>query len=217
MPRGRRTHAAGHASTGIPPIPALENSSHFGTLSPKTALCNLKKLDFVQIASDRHTAISNRHLVRLEITATPAKSARSLFLIDTKRPHFTNARSKSPRCRARAVIVSPRISTVYSVRLENAATPTRSTKSVGLLGTPLRVRRASFCARGRGGGGWRAQSRTNEGCRVDAGRIALPLREATATASRGERLGARPSAEGVVREGEFWKGGVEPPHSIERR
>ena len=34
--------------------------------------------------SNRHTPISNRHLVRLEIIATPTKSTTSLFLIDTK-------------------------------------------------------------------------------------------------------------------------------------
>src|ERR1700743_837026 len=103
MRRGRRTHAAGPASTGTAPIPPLKNRSLFGTefrethpaarwlaltqegwlaegslsgppyLYPKTAPCSLTKLDFAQFAANRHTRISNRHLVRLETTATPSK------------------------------------------------------------------------------------------------------------------------------------------------
>src|ERR1700729_812968 len=118
MPRGRTTHAAGHASTGTAPIPTLKNPSPFGTLNLKTAPCNLKKLDFAHFASNRHTRISNRHLVQLEITATPAKSASSLFLIDPKHRHFSNALSKFPRRSPRRLIASPRISNVYSVQLE---------------------------------------------------------------------------------------------------
>jgi hypothetical protein len=38
--------------------------------------------------SEHSTAISNRHLVQLEITATPPKSTTSLFLIDPKHPLF---------------------------------------------------------------------------------------------------------------------------------
>src|ERR1700727_1777711 len=96
MPRGRPTHAAGPASTGTAPISALHTPSHFGTLNPKAAPCNLKKLDFPQIASNSHSRISNRHLVRLETTASPAKSTTSLYLIDPKRPQFPNPLSSSP-------------------------------------------------------------------------------------------------------------------------
>jgi hypothetical protein len=168
MRRGRTTHAAGLASTGTAPIPALKTSSHFGTLHPKTAACSLKKLNFAELA--RFTLrnargmmkslssgpsiaapISNRHLLRLEIAATPAKSATSLFLIDTNRPHFPRTHFRSPEtlvAQARPACVrfpsrshrTYSISTVYSVQLKIAATPTPSTKLFTLLGTHSRVR-----------------------------------------------------------------------------
>jgi len=168
MPSGRPTHAAGHASTGIAPIsastlfsltpvaPGLASSTRgtrqpFGPLHPKTAPCNMKKLDFVKIASNRHPRISNRHLERLEFTATPAKSTSSLFLSDTKRPHFTDTHLHSPEtlvaqaCPACVRFPSPSagthpISTMYSMQLEIAATPTPSTKLPTLLNTHSHVR-----------------------------------------------------------------------------
>jgi hypothetical protein len=42
-----------------------------------------------------HHAISNRHVVRLEIVATPTESTTSLFLIDPRQPHFPPAFSLS--------------------------------------------------------------------------------------------------------------------------
>jgi hypothetical protein len=43
----------------------------------------------------RAILISNRHLVRLEITASPAKSTSSLFLIDPKRPQLSTSSTRS--------------------------------------------------------------------------------------------------------------------------
>jgi hypothetical protein len=140
MPRGRTTHAAGPASTGTAPIPTLKIPSRFGILHLKAAPYNLKKLDFAPFAFNRHAQISNRHLVRLEITLTPAKSTTSLFLIDTKRPQFACTHFHSPEtlvAQARPACVrflSPSartvsISTVYSTQLEMAANPTPSTNS----------------------------------------------------------------------------------------
>src|SRR6201996_7227302 len=158
MPRGRPTHAAGLAPTGIAPIPAPKNSSHFGTLTPKISPCNLEKLDFTQFASNRHARISNRHLVRLEITATPTKSTSSLFLIDPKHQHFTGTRLHSPEtlvAQACPACVrfpppshrTPSISTVYSMQLEIGATPAPSTNLRSLLGTPTRTCRRLFLNR----------------------------------------------------------------------
>jgi hypothetical protein len=118
MRRGRTTHAAGPASTGTAPIPALKTSSHFGTLNRKTAPCDLKKLSFAALAKfalrnprgmtkglssspSIAAAISNRHLVQLKFTATPTNSTISLFLIDPNRPHFPRtARAHSAATRA---------------------------------------------------------------------------------------------------------------------
>jgi hypothetical protein len=50
-------------------------------------------------------SISNRHLVQLEITATPTKSTSSLFLIDPRRPQLrmrSTRFSSQPRLRANA-------------------------------------------------------------------------------------------------------------------
>ncbi len=54
--------------------------------------------------SNRRTPISNRHLVRLESTATPTKSTTSLFLIDTKQRNcFASiALPAHPPCRERS-------------------------------------------------------------------------------------------------------------------
>ena len=104
-----------------------------------------------------HVAISNRHLVQLESAATHAKSTTSLFLIVTKRARFASASHpatlRSPAFSSPSTpfsspsvhvfplqpllrIVRPAISTVYSMQLEFAATPTPSTNPQLLLCTP---------------------------------------------------------------------------------
>jgi hypothetical protein len=176
MQSGRRpSSAAGRPSPGTTPPPAPKTprpSSRFGTLNPINAPCNLKKLNFAPAkftlrnaggmtkglsydptiptpAPNRHTQISNRHLVRLEIAASPAKSTTSFFLIVTKRPYFPNALSVSPRSSLRSAFAFPHISNVYSMQLENAATPAPSTKLPSLLGTSSHIRASAFQRRRR--------------------------------------------------------------------
>jgi hypothetical protein len=55
--------------------------SHFGTLNLPAPALNLLPAPIAQ-------TISNRHMRRLGITATPMESTRSLFLIVTKRADF---------------------------------------------------------------------------------------------------------------------------------
>src|ERR1700753_1234495 len=150
MRRGPRSPAAGHASTGTAPILAptvAVDFSRFGTLNLVFAPLNLPSLHFAQTTPNRHGSISNRHLVRLKITATRPESTTSLFLIVPKRPHFTATHFHSPetlvaQARPACVRFHPQsrlthsISTVYSVRLENAASPAASTKTQLLLCTP---------------------------------------------------------------------------------
>ena len=98
MRRGRTTHAAGPASTGTAPIPALKISSHFGTLNLKTAPRNPKRLDFrpirCLIVSPR---ISNRHLVRLEIRHNPRTINHFTFSNRHKTPTISTHPSPFPR------------------------------------------------------------------------------------------------------------------------
>ena len=151
MRRGRSPHAAGHAPTGTASILAPKFPSHFGTLYPKIAPYNLKKLDFAvrKIACCAgcrfsFSRISNRHLVQLEIAATLAKSTRSLFLIVTRHPLYTSTQHKSsetlvaqacPAC-VRFVFKLKHHSTIsnrHLVQLEFVSSPVVSTSSLFLI------------------------------------------------------------------------------------
>ena len=146
--------AAGRPSPGTSPIPAPKtplHSSRFGTLNLINAPCNLKRLEFAtrKIACRAGcrfspSRISNRHLVRLEIAASRAKSTTSLFLIVTKRPQFSNALLEFPRPSLRLTFAFPHISTVYSVQLKSAVTPVASTKLPSLMCTSSHTRATAF-------------------------------------------------------------------------
>ena len=82
--------------------------------------------------------------MQLEIAATPDKSTTSLFLIVTKRPHFSHAIFTSPLRPALAAPASPRISNVYSVQLEIAATLSESITSLFLISTSSYTTRNLF-------------------------------------------------------------------------
>src|SRR5579871_6075801 len=82
MRRGTRSTAAGRFAPGTPPLLARTSPTYFPHSAPRISV-------FLR-------TISNRHLVRLEITATPAESTSSLFLIDPKQHVFPRADFNSP-------------------------------------------------------------------------------------------------------------------------
>src|SRR6201996_3212887 len=146
--------AAGRPAPGNSPVLAPINPlnfSRFGTLNLHLPPLNLATIDFAQTPSNRHTAISNRHLVQLEINTTSTESTRSLFLI-VPTLHIcprgiacragcppTTSRSAASALDTRAdhvVSISNRRtakSNRHFVRLEINATSTESTRSLFLI------------------------------------------------------------------------------------
>ena len=171
MPRGRTTHAAGPASTGTAPISASSTppslpvtlglagkwGSQPGCHPPAPHFASLTRESLPRLAlsapSHRHTSISNRHLMQLEIAATPAKSATSLFLIDTKQhlyPIALRVADRKRACRAACPLpISHAATSIHSARtthppsfsnrhlaqLKFTATPTKSTTLLFLIDT----------------------------------------------------------------------------------
>jgi len=78
MRRGASFHAAGRSLPGNSPQSAPTNPSALSRFSTP----NLSRWPLHLLAPGQQPKISNRHLVRLEITTTSAESTSSLFLID---------------------------------------------------------------------------------------------------------------------------------------
>jgi hypothetical protein len=103
--RGRLPSAAGRSLPGTSPTLALSSPqpspqiARFGSPSNrhsrKTA-CRAGGHRSGPAISNRHAALSNRHLVRLEITATRAESTTSLFLIDPNQRQFSRVDYSKP-------------------------------------------------------------------------------------------------------------------------
>ena len=74
MRRGTRPTAAGSPTPGTSPLLARATLTYLPQLGSRIVV-------FLR-------TISNRHLVQLEIAATPAESTSSLFLIDPKQAQF---------------------------------------------------------------------------------------------------------------------------------
>jgi Protein of unknown function (DUF2959) len=106
MRSGLLLHAAGRTITGTTPLLAPFKNSQNGTLNPKIALCNMKKLDFLKMAqralrpaSELTPRISNVYSMQLEMAATPTKQSPTKFLLCTS-PYILSKPLRSPRrCR----------------------------------------------------------------------------------------------------------------------
>ena len=89
MRRGTRSTAAGRPIPGTSPILAPSIPSHFGTefhgpreIHPDQCQRHHEESLSRPLSPSHHAPISNRHLVRLEFTATRPESTTSIFLID---------------------------------------------------------------------------------------------------------------------------------------
>ena len=153
--RGRLPSAAGRSLPGTSPTLALSSpqpspqiqrfSPISNRLSRQTA-CRAGGRRPGPAISNRHTALSNRHLVQLEFTATRGESATSLFLIDPNQhncfasasngtstltvvpTHLLSAHPATP-----SPSLGPAISNRHLVQLEFAATHPESTTSLFLI------------------------------------------------------------------------------------
>jgi hypothetical protein len=144
MQRGRFPVAAGRPSGTSPQSASSLPTSR--ALNPRIPPCNMLILDISKNTQTRLTAISNRHLVQLEIAASHAESTRSFFLIDPSCPYFAHTLSGGlDLARSNATERTP-ISNVYSMQLENAATPASSTKHPPLMCTSWDSARLSLSA-----------------------------------------------------------------------
>ena len=153
------TNASGMRNVSLPRSTGNRHS-RISNLNFAAAKFTLRNAGGMTKGPSSGSRISNRHLVQLEITATPTKSTRSLFLIDTKRPYFSKAlldfrrggalappsRHATLAALAAEAISSYQLSNVYSMQLETPATPTPSTKLTLLMCTPPHTYRSQLVA-----------------------------------------------------------------------
>jgi hypothetical protein len=143
MRRGASFHAAGRSLPGTSPQSAPTNPSALSRFSTP----NLSRWPLHLLAPGLQPKISNRHLVRLEITTTSAESTSSLFLIDpnhadcSHQPVATRiggasvpptASASRAASAAEAKFVHP-ISNRHLVKLEIVTTRAESTTSLFLI------------------------------------------------------------------------------------